>query len=109
MKYSDIIVPRGRSELKDAQNQIAIDFIVHNLEHHLILAGYDIEVTKRNNPEIVEVFNENEYEKMQSLVRETPKFDLDILSSEGNEKEWESVFSSMSTSSGSPVLGTPPL
>jgi uridine kinase len=50
MKYSDIIVPRGRSEVKDSQNKIAIDFIVHNLEHHLIEAGYDIEVTKLKQP-----------------------------------------------------------
>ena len=36
MKYADIIVPRGRADLTDAQNKIAIDFIVHNLEYYLI-------------------------------------------------------------------------
>lgn len=46
MKYADIIVPRGRQDISDEQNQIAIDFIVHNLEYHLIQAGYDIEVKK---------------------------------------------------------------
>ncbi len=40
MKYADIIVPRGRPEIRTEQNRIAVDFIVHNLEHHLVKAGY---------------------------------------------------------------------
>ena len=57
MKYADIIVPRGRPDLTAAANQIAIDFIVHNLEFHLMEAGYQIEVSKpevKNNIEIVD-------------------------------------------------------
>jgi uridine kinase len=63
MKYADIIVPRGRSDLKDEQNQIAIDFIVSNLEHHLVHAGYDIEL-KVSKDEQVEVFCPESFEQL---------------------------------------------
>ena len=43
---------------------IAIDFIVHNLEYHLVEAGYNIEVTKMNKTEAVQVFNQADYDIM---------------------------------------------
>ena len=42
MKSADIIVPRGHAEIVTEANRIAVDFIVHNLEHHLMKAGYEI-------------------------------------------------------------------
>ena len=48
MKYADIIVPRGRPEVKTEQNRIAVDFIIHNLEHHLVKAGYEIVVPEKD-------------------------------------------------------------
>lgn len=63
LKYADIIVPRGRSDISDEQNKIAIDFIVSNLEHHLVKAGYDIEVTKNmEEEETVSVFSAPDFE-----------------------------------------------
>ena len=44
MKYADIIVPRRRPEIMTEANSISIDFIVHGLEHHLVAAGYEVEV-----------------------------------------------------------------
>lgn len=42
LKYADIIVPRARAK-NETDNQIAIDFIVHNLEHKLTQQGFKIE------------------------------------------------------------------
>lgn len=42
-KYADIIVPRARPSHEEEANQIAIDFIVHNLEHKLTQRGFIIE------------------------------------------------------------------
>jgi hypothetical protein len=39
MKYADLIIPRGRKQ-SSAQNEIAIDFIVQNLEHKLVERGF---------------------------------------------------------------------
>jgi uridine kinase len=41
-KYADIIVPRARAKHEE-ENSIAIDFIVHNLEHKLTQRGFKIE------------------------------------------------------------------
>lgn len=38
MKYADLIVPRGRQ--RSSENDIAIDFIVQNLEHKLVERGF---------------------------------------------------------------------
>ena len=50
MKYADIIVPRGRSEHLSEEGNIAIDFIVHNLEHKLVEGGYSISVEEKSSP-----------------------------------------------------------
>lgn len=42
IKYADIIVPRARAK-NETDNQIAIDFIVYNLEHKLTQQGFEIE------------------------------------------------------------------
>jgi uridine kinase len=42
LKYADIIVPRARQK-NEQDNEIAIDFIVHNLEHKLTQRGFKIE------------------------------------------------------------------
>ena len=47
MKYADIIVPRGRAEHLSEEGNIAIDFIVHNLEHKLVEGGYPISVEEK--------------------------------------------------------------
>jgi hypothetical protein len=39
MKYANLIVPRGHSQ-SSAENDIAIDFIVQNLEHRLVERGF---------------------------------------------------------------------
>ena len=54
MKYADIIVPRGRPEVQTEQNRIAVDFIVHNLEHHLVKAGYEIVIPDEQLMELCE-------------------------------------------------------
>ena len=48
MKYADIIVPRGQHDVLTEANRIAVDFIVHNLEHHLMKAGYEIGQSETN-------------------------------------------------------------
>jgi uridine kinase len=58
MKYADIIVPRGRPEIRTEQNRIAVDFIVHNLEHHLVKAGYEIVIPEHL---LLELCEQNEY------------------------------------------------
>ena len=65
MKYADIIVPRGRPELMTEQNRIAVDFIVHNLEHHLVKAGYEIVVPENQLLELVEL---PEYESTKTML-----------------------------------------
>lgn len=45
LKYADIIVPRARPK-QESDNQIAIDFIVHNLEHKLTQGGFKLEHTQ---------------------------------------------------------------
>ena len=59
MKYADIIVPRGRPEVLTEQNRIAVDFIVHNLEHHLVKAGYEITVPEH---QLLELCQKDEME-----------------------------------------------
>lgn len=49
LKYADIIVPRARPK-SESDNQIAIDFIVHNLEHKLIMRGFKLEKTPNELP-----------------------------------------------------------
>ena len=66
MKYADIIVPRGRPEIQTEQNRIAVDFIVHNLEHHLVKAGYEIIVP---DEQLIELCEEAEMKNVQSLVQ----------------------------------------
>ena len=55
MKYADIIIPRGRSEASIEKNNIGVSFIVHNLEHHLVKAGYEIVVPASDLLEMCEV------------------------------------------------------
>ena len=59
MKYADIIVPRGRPEIMTEQNRIAVDFIVHNLEHKLVKAGYEITIPEH---ELLELCEKDELE-----------------------------------------------
>ena len=61
MKFSDIIVPRGRPQVQTEQNRIAIDFIVHNLEHHLVKAGYEIVVPEHD---LIELCDKAEIESI---------------------------------------------
>ena len=70
MKYADIIVPRGRPEVLTEQNRIAVEFVVHNLEHHLVKAGYEIVVPDH---ELFELCEESEINSSKSVVRAMPK------------------------------------
>ena len=65
MKYADIIVPRGRPEIQTEQNRIAVDFIVHNLEHHLVRAGYEIMVPEH---ELIQMCHAEEFKAAQELM-----------------------------------------
>jgi hypothetical protein len=42
MKYADLIVPRGR-KIYSIHNNVAIDFIVSNLENKLIERGFNLQ------------------------------------------------------------------
>lgn len=81
MKYADIIVPRGRSDLKDEQNKIAIDFIVSNLEHHLIKAGYDIE-TRTTGSDGFSVYCESEQLLLDAFCETDPRLRVKVASSD---------------------------
>lgn len=70
MKYADIIVPRGRPEILTEQNRIAVEFVVHNLEHHLVKAGYEIVVPEL---ELFELCEESEMKSSQSVIRAMPR------------------------------------
>ena len=78
VKYADIIVPRGRPQ-QSKQNNIAIDFIVHNLEYRLVEAGYSITVPA-DSPGIktkgsalaskIEVCDKTELEAVHNQIKE---------------------------------------
>ena len=78
LKYADIIVPRGRPQ-QSKQNDIAIDFIVHNLEYRLVEAGYSITVpcdspTKYKSPQSItnkiDVCNKTELDAVLNQIKE---------------------------------------
>lgn len=93
MKYADIIVPRGRPELLTEQNRIAVDFIVHNLEHHLVKAGYEIVVPHHK---LIELVEQHELQAVLPMLKTlaVPQTDLKVLGPE-NDSEWRTVLASL--------------
>lgn len=96
MKYADIIVPRSRPEGLTEDNQIAVDFISHNLEHHLIKAGYQIEIAE---DEILQVCCADELEGLTALESQTShvRLSTNVLAARSDrENEWRGVLATLS-------------
>ena len=110
MKYADIIVPRGRPQVPSANN-IAIDFIVHNLEHKLVQAGYSISVEEspglqqsaqrlkiESSTSYIDVFSTSEMKHVLRLVRDSNNQGqmMEVLiSSRDNSDEWSEILSNL--------------
>ena len=95
MKYADIIIPRGRSEATLEKNNIGVNFIVHNLEHHLVKAGYEIVVPASALLEMVEIQEMTSTIKMFSEMVKPIETKMIVVADEENDEEWRSVLASL--------------
>ena len=108
MKYADIIVPRGRPQHSE-EASIAIDFIVHNLEHRLVQAGYSISIEEKPSPGLkstqhlkiessIDSVSPSEMTSVKRLVRDSCENDLTTtvtISSSDENQEWSEILKNL--------------